>query len=753
MNKFSIYSKTVWLPFALLVAVLSFGATHASAQQIQWQQDLAKAKAEARDTNRLVWLHFAADWCVPCKKLESFVFTNTSVIRAADRNTVAVKIDADAQASLVKQLAVPRIPYDIMMTPSGRVIVNRPSPKNSSDFLKMLNRLDRPLQGLSSGDREVINAEIDQLNNVIQRSGGLNQQKTDLDLNGPSHEMAATTVEGQRLERGFESSKRVSGIRQIEAQRLKQKAAIYIAEQESKKGQGPKVSENPFFKSANSSSKVQNFGNQSQTVTTGTPKIVSNAFVTQNKPSQLQSIKDDSAFVPPTFEDKPLEKLAVEASDSLSLIDERQEFSFSSPADKKASVSTQKAETKPIVSLSSPKLTLPMPKFADQTQTPKQAGSNDFAYAPIGNLRQALRSESKPITPKETSTAIKSFQNPINKSLQKPPTTETSRLSFSPPQLPTTSTKPSAVKRPSVPDNRVATYAEFERPTMKTDVSIPQAPAMVKGVVKIAETMVPAVEGRLVAAEQSISDRPMVRTYQSPSPVQRQMSPTDELLANVDFFAQDKQPVQVAPRAVAAPRQQTPQPQIVINLNTGKAAGPQTTQPVSQGVVIQPNYSAQGVPSTTVALASSNAASANRATVPKADIASAVRSKYALKGKCPVTLLSEGRWINGNKKIGCVHRDRVYLFASAAHREAFLADPDRLSPLLAGFDPVVFEETGKLVEGDEKFGTFMGKKPNQRIVLFKTADTRERFQNEPSKYLNVVRKAMTDKGPKDTKLR
>ena len=95
----------------------------------------------------------------------------------------------------------------------------------------------------------------------------------------------------------------------------------------------------------------------------------------------------------------------------------------------------------------------------------------------------------------------------------------------------------------------------------------------------------------------------------------------------------------------------------------------------------------------------------------------------------------------------------MYLFASAANREAFLANPDKLSPLLAGYDPVIFEETGKLIEGDEKFGTFMGKKPNQRIVLFKTADTRDRFQKEPSKYIDVVRRAMTDKAPKNTKAR
>ena len=224
MSKLTNYSKAVWLPLILMVAVISLSASLASAQQIQWQQDLEEAKVKARDTNRLVWLHFAADWCVPCKRLDSFVFKNVGVIRAADQNTVAVKIDADAQASLVKQLAVPRIPYDIMMTPSGRVIINRASPKNSSDYLKMFNQLDRPIQALSSGDREVINASLDQLHRVIEPSEGLKQQQSDLGLDGPSHEMAPTTVEGQRLKRGFESTKRASEIRSIQAKLQKQKA-------------------------------------------------------------------------------------------------------------------------------------------------------------------------------------------------------------------------------------------------------------------------------------------------------------------------------------------------------------------------------------------------------------------------------------------------------------------------------------------------------------------------------------------------
>ena len=183
--------------------------------------------------------------------------------------------------------------------------------------------------------------------------------------------------------------------------------------------------------------------------------------------------------------------------------------------------------------------------------------------------------------------------------------------------------------------------------------------------------------------------------------------------------------------------QPTPQPQVVINLNTSAATQPSR----NHGRIIRQGAVAQA------------ASSGNRARIVSANNPSTVRPKYALKGKCPVTLLAQGQWVDGKKEIGCVHRDRVYLFASAENREAFLANPDQLSPLLAGFDPVLFEETGKLVEGEEQFGTFMGDAPNQRIVLFKTADTRGRFQKEPMKYINSVRSAMAKKAKKDTKLR
>ena len=535
----------------------SLFASTVSAQEIQWRKDLAKAKTEAGDSNRLVWLHFTADWCVPCKRLESFVFSSVGVIRAADQNTVAVKIDADAQASLVKQLDVPRIPYDVVMTPSGRVILSRPSPKDTASYLKMLNGLDRPLQGLTEGDREVIDARIDKLHGVIKRSGGLSQKKNNIDLEGPSHKMAPTTVEGQRLERGFESAQRTSEIRAVQAKLKKQEAVRFIAEEEQRqqKPQGPKFTENPFFKSPGDEEKESQTsndsfpGNQSRDIASSGAKTVTNQFVKQDSVARSQPMKLGSGFVPPlppSFGKNSQEKTAAEAKQELAAYEDRNEFDFGSPTPKKPSATAQKTETKPLFSLATPKSSLP--EFADPKETlptlsglkdrsAEKTSINNFAFAPSDQLHKPLSAEVKP----------------------------------------------------SVPRNKRAPFAKLKEPEMKTIFSVPKAPGKLEGVVKIAETVAPAIEGRLVAAEQPANESSMVRNVHAQSTVPKLNSPSQRLLENVNFFAPDPKPVQPDPRTFGVPVQapQQPQtaqqPQIVINLNAGNTASPQPAQPANQG--------------------------------------------------------------------------------------------------------------------------------------------------------------------------
>ncbi len=114
----------------------------------------------------------------------------------------------------------------------------------------------------------------------------------------------------------------------------------------------------------------------------------------------------------------------------------------------------------------------------------------------------------------------------------------------------------------------------------------------------------------------------------------------------------------------------------------------------------------------------------------------------ALDGNCPVTLLQEGKWQPGNPQFGCIHRGKTYLFTDQEKLSQFQTDPDRFSPILAGFDPVIFHERGELVDGLEQHGVFMGKAPRQRVVLFQSAETRRQFQQNPRLYMSTIRVAI-----------
>ena len=121
-------------------------------------------------------------------------------------------------------------------------------------------------------------------------------------------------------------------------------------------------------------------------------------------------------------------------------------------------------------------------------------------------------------------------------------------------------------------------------------------------------------------------------------------------------------------------------------------------------------------------------------------------SKFSLKGKCPVTLITEGRWQDGDKRWGIVHRNRTYIFANAQALALFRTNPDKYSPVLAGYDPVIYHEQGKLVAGLAENGVFMGQAPDQRVILFVDQQTRAKFQATPLHYLDTIRTATQHAG-------
>lgn len=117
-----------------------------------------------------------------------------------------------------------------------------------------------------------------------------------------------------------------------------------------------------------------------------------------------------------------------------------------------------------------------------------------------------------------------------------------------------------------------------------------------------------------------------------------------------------------------------------------------------------------------------------------------VNSQFAMDGFCPVTLVDQGKWQKGDPRWGAVHQGKTYLFASQQGQQQFLASPDRFAPILSGFDPVRYAETGQLVEGKREHGVFFG----NRIFLFADEVALDRFSKHTDFYMARVRQATSN---------
>jgi len=95
-------------------------------------------------------------------------------------------------------------------------------------------------------------------------------------------------------------------------------------------------------------------------------------------------------------------------------------------------------------------------------------------------------------------------------------------------------------------------------------------------------------------------------------------------------------------------------------------------------------------------------------------------------------------WVKCNKKFGAIHRGRLYLFANADAQKAFLTDPDRYAPALSGYDPVVFNETQKLVDGKRSIGLCY----NGQVYVFASEASLQKFVKAPKPFADTVYQAM-----------
>lgn len=124
-----------WVTFFTLVVVACPAFAGAA-----WHEDLAKARAEAEKLNRPLLLHFGAEWCVPCQKMERTVLNEKAVLSQFGAAVVAVKIDVDKHQDLVRRFGVSKFPTDLFIEPTGELLMESQGIHSVEEYIAMMQR-------------------------------------------------------------------------------------------------------------------------------------------------------------------------------------------------------------------------------------------------------------------------------------------------------------------------------------------------------------------------------------------------------------------------------------------------------------------------------------------------------------------------------------------------------------------------------------------------------------------------------------
>ena len=122
------------------------GVAQSSRSDAGWMKDFATAEAEAQRLDRPMLIHFHADWCVPCRRMDRDVLNSPELAEQFQQSFVGVKVDADQYPELLKRFGVRSLPADVVLAPDGKVLIQTRGYQEKRTYVARLDQLGRRLR-------------------------------------------------------------------------------------------------------------------------------------------------------------------------------------------------------------------------------------------------------------------------------------------------------------------------------------------------------------------------------------------------------------------------------------------------------------------------------------------------------------------------------------------------------------------------------------------------------------------------------
>lgn len=125
-----------------LLFLFTFAGAAQAAPHPVWKTDYGQAYEEARKAEKPLLVHFYADWCGPCKKMDRDVLLNPQVTKMIESGFVAVKINIDKNRDLASKFGINMLPADAVVSPDGKIVSQTEGAQSLSAYVGQMARIE-----------------------------------------------------------------------------------------------------------------------------------------------------------------------------------------------------------------------------------------------------------------------------------------------------------------------------------------------------------------------------------------------------------------------------------------------------------------------------------------------------------------------------------------------------------------------------------------------------------------------------------
>jgi YHS domain-containing protein/thiol-disulfide isomerase/thioredoxin len=88
--------------------------------------------------NKPLLIHFYADWCLPCKRMEHESLGHPALLQQLGRQFVGVKVDIDKRKDIARRFKITSLPGDLVLTPDGEKLAQSSGYQATQKYFKQL---------------------------------------------------------------------------------------------------------------------------------------------------------------------------------------------------------------------------------------------------------------------------------------------------------------------------------------------------------------------------------------------------------------------------------------------------------------------------------------------------------------------------------------------------------------------------------------------------------------------------------------